>query len=684
MKKIITLLLLFISIISFSQTQSVAEKIKDLNDLFSKRKFQKVELLSKEILNNQYGNPTNEDKCNVLSLYTSILIWDEYENKNYKLGYDYLLDLLDLWNNGMDSFSQKESTAIKIKNLIKELEYKHPELRNSKKETASLVEKTINTNTNSITPNNDSNKSVTLTVSGTGKTLEEARLNALRSAIEQAFGAFISSKTEILNDKLIKDEIVSVASGNVEKYDVVSQIEIPNNGFAITLNAIVSISKLTSFAESKGVVVEFKGGMFATNIKLQKLNERSENIALKELYILMHEKFQTIFDYNIESKNPELNEDQTNYNIPITVTAVANNNLKESVNYLINNLKSLSLKESEIQDYVNLKKRVYKVNLSFNNVNYTFYLRYYWSFQWLKQLSDSWGFYLGNYKVENGISSIEGPGSIDFITYEISSRNINTPPFVLARDRDGFPDYTWKDDKFTWVEFSNGLMNFKMITFSNSENELNFRIPAINSTVAKFEWNDVRTLSELEKISNYSVKQNGVVSQFKNGGYVVYEKDGHGIVVCPYFLDTKNKWGGEDKLIDTGEKLFDGKLNTEKISKISEDNIAKDCMKFKVLGYNDWVIPSAEEMKMVLNKLYLTGILVHTGTGSLISSTEYKSNPYRFDNIYSFSPHNYQFELIKKNIKNKDFSLKIISDKIQYDETSKKEVEGEIQPIRYF
>lgn len=35
-------------------------------------------------------------------------------------------------------------------------------------------------------------KTVTLTVSGSGKTIETARLNALRSAIEQAFGTFIS------------------------------------------------------------------------------------------------------------------------------------------------------------------------------------------------------------------------------------------------------------------------------------------------------------------------------------------------------------------------------------------------------------------------------------------------------------------------------------------------------------
>ena len=36
---------------------------------------------------------------------------------------------------------------------------------------------------------------VTLTTSGTGKTIEEAKNNALRSAIEQAFGAFISSQS---------------------------------------------------------------------------------------------------------------------------------------------------------------------------------------------------------------------------------------------------------------------------------------------------------------------------------------------------------------------------------------------------------------------------------------------------------------------------------------------------------
>ena len=80
-------------------------------------------------------------------------------------------------------------------------------------------------------------KTVTLTVSGSGKTLEESKTNALRSAIEQAFGAFISSKTEILNDNLVKDEIVSVSNGNIQKFEIISELQIPNLRNPVTNNS---------------------------------------------------------------------------------------------------------------------------------------------------------------------------------------------------------------------------------------------------------------------------------------------------------------------------------------------------------------------------------------------------------------------------------------------------------------
>jgi hypothetical protein len=60
---------------------------------------------------------------------------------------------------------------------------------------------------------------VTITASGSGKTQEESRQSALRSATEQAFGAFISSKTEVFNDQVVADQMASVSSGNIKSYD---------------------------------------------------------------------------------------------------------------------------------------------------------------------------------------------------------------------------------------------------------------------------------------------------------------------------------------------------------------------------------------------------------------------------------------------------------------------------------
>ena len=203
----------------------------------------------------------------------------------------------------------------------------------------------------------DSDKTVTLTVSGTGKTLEEAKINALRSAIEQAFGAFISTKTEILNDNLVKDEIVSVANGNIRKFDIISQVEIPNNGYAMTLNATVSISKLTSFAQSKGVTIEIKGGLFAANIIQQELNEKAELISLKNILNISSKLLKKSFDYSIETKGtPTLNNGK--YDIPLKITVKLNKNFYQFRKYFINSLSGLTMNESEIANYEEIKKPI--------------------------------------------------------------------------------------------------------------------------------------------------------------------------------------------------------------------------------------------------------------------------------------------------------------------------------------
>jgi hypothetical protein len=58
----------------------------------------------------------------------------------------------------------------------------------------------------------DDNKNVSITVSSSGETLNDAKQAALRSSIEQAYGSFISTKIEILNDhQIVAGQMASVS-----------------------------------------------------------------------------------------------------------------------------------------------------------------------------------------------------------------------------------------------------------------------------------------------------------------------------------------------------------------------------------------------------------------------------------------------------------------------------------------
>ena len=76
---------------------------------------------------------------------------------------------------------------------------------------------------------------VTLVVSGDGATKEDATHVALRSAVEQAYGVFVSANTEIMNDELVKDEIATVTSGNVKSFKELNCILLPNGNQMVTL-----------------------------------------------------------------------------------------------------------------------------------------------------------------------------------------------------------------------------------------------------------------------------------------------------------------------------------------------------------------------------------------------------------------------------------------------------------------
>jgi hypothetical protein len=219
--------------------------------------------------------------------------------------------------------------------------------------------------------NAQEDRTVTLVVSGQGQTLDEARQNALRNAIEQTFGSYISAKTEILNDSLVKDEVVSIINGNIRNYEDVSELLLPNGYYSKTVKAVVSVTNLTKFCENKGIQVEFKGSLFAANRKQQLLNERAEYKTVLNLCDVSWNILSKSLDFEIKvGESPKLIDKENQiYSIGMLVTAKTNQNKYIFYKYFNETLKSLSIPKNEIDLYNSTNVPVYKFYFLRSNDN---------------------------------------------------------------------------------------------------------------------------------------------------------------------------------------------------------------------------------------------------------------------------------------------------------------------------
>jgi hypothetical protein len=411
-------------------------------------------------------------------------------------------------------------------------------------------------------------KAVAITCNGTGTTLEEARKVALRSAIEQAFGAFISSNTEILNDKVVSDQIISVTNGTIQSYESLSESQFPDGRWGTTIKANVSVGKLTSFVQSKGVNVEIKGGLFAINIKQQMLNEQGEEFAVLEMVKILHEQFQNSFDYTLETGTPKaIDQENKNWTIPMKVEAKCNKNMEFCEDYFAKTIKALSLSPSDVNVYRDLKKIIYPIILKNNVKNDTFYLRNRNSIFLLYTLNEQWESFVRGYTVSSGDSIINYVGK-----------------------------------KFTVdIKRMVDITNFVYI----------FDFLKTNSIAGTITWNEERTLSQIESMTGFSVKPLGIRSHYRKEGIVIYEDvTGHGILASwpvpsfvDYFLFSKDPsrpygaiseetrtggsygWTSRSNYFDTGDYMEE-----EMINKIDTLNIR---------GYDDWRIPTLNELKII-------------------------------------------------------------------------------------
>lgn len=168
----------------------------------------------------------------------------------------------------------------------------------------------------------DVGTTISLVTTGSGDTKDEATKNALRNALEQTYGAFVSSNSQVVNDELVRDEIVSISTGNIVSYEELSYVD--SNPKQVTVNAVVSITRLQNYAQNKGMSAELAGNTFAMNLKMEELNKNNQDVALKHLLEQTQIMAKNLFDYEIRVGNPE--KTPNGVQVPVTIQILANDN----------------------------------------------------------------------------------------------------------------------------------------------------------------------------------------------------------------------------------------------------------------------------------------------------------------------------------------------------------------------
>jgi hypothetical protein len=291
------------------------------------------------------------------------------------------------------------------------------------------------------------NTELTIVATGIANTFEKSKELALRIALEQAYGTYVSSKTELVNDQISIDKISTLTNGMIKSYEVLASKELTDNKYSTTLKVEVSLKKINEPITSKQtdeniVAIDVNSQALETNLKQQSINEESEIEIVKNMIEVAHDLMQQSFEYKIRStilKHKESNKDE--WEIDLVVSSVANPNMDVTAKYIINTLEMISLSSREKDSYENLRKKYYGYIIRYNGESYRFSFRSESSINSLNNFKSYFPLYSRRFVVSSNIDTYPGSSfsyySLDWSPksnrWEKQNRKMDWP-FLISGD----------------------------------------------------------------------------------------------------------------------------------------------------------------------------------------------------------------------------------------------------------
>ena len=160
--------------------------------------------------------------------------------------------------------------------------------------------------------------------SGYGKNPDEALKQALRNAVEEAVGTYMTSTTRIENDDIIEDKILSLSRGFIKDFKKLAEMKVDGET-KVTVSVIVTKSQILETLKASGVKVKVAG---------QKMFQQfaSFDSQMEDEYKLIYDLLKDLpkegpLDYEVEVLGQPVRSG-SNYEIKVRLTGTVNNNFK--------------------------------------------------------------------------------------------------------------------------------------------------------------------------------------------------------------------------------------------------------------------------------------------------------------------------------------------------------------------
>ena len=174
--------------------------------------------------------------------------------------------------------------------------------------------------------------------SGYGKNPDEALTQALRNAVEEAVGTYMTSTTRIENDDIIEDKILSLSRGFIKDFKKLSEMKVEGET-KVTVAVIVTKTQILETLKASGVEVEIKGGLFFQQYAQEEAQMEDETNVVIEFAKHLPQK--NPFDYSLEYGTP-VKQSDSKFKIPLTVTVKFNQNYSNHFTNLKNFLNEVA------------------------------------------------------------------------------------------------------------------------------------------------------------------------------------------------------------------------------------------------------------------------------------------------------------------------------------------------------